>query len=191
MIQILSFDIGIKNLAICINHFNDKLKTMEIKVWRIVDLNCRKSDGMGLVSSLIEMLDKLVEEEFVFDMDTYVIIENQMIASMKCLQTAINVYFQIMSKHVLGIPIKVEYINPRMKLKLVEYFEGYKRDNVKCATKYKQNKVDSVDLAKWLLANIYNDTASFEFLCSNSKKDDLADSYNQAVGWALLAYKSI
>jgi len=194
MIQIISFDIGIKNLALCILHYDHvHTKHVEIKVWRVIDLNCKKSDAMGLVGATLATLDTVTQELMSPDMETFVIIENQMITTMKSLQTAINMYFQVMSRHVLSVPIHVEYINPRLKLKLAEHLEGYNKEpsSRTYSQKYKQNKVDSVDLAKWLLQKRFHDPDSCEFLLSNTKKDDLADSYNQAVGWALLAYKRI
>ena len=38
MAKILSFDVGIKNLAYCILDINDEKKTFEIKNWDIIDL---------------------------------------------------------------------------------------------------------------------------------------------------------
>jgi len=188
MIQIISFDIGIKNLAMCILNYENSIP--EIKVWKKIDLCCRKSDASGLVDSLSKFLDTVVQEHMIQDVDTYIIIENQMTAVMKCLQTGINMYFKVM-KNILNTNINTVYINPKLKLKLVDFFEDYKSNAEVKSQKYKQNKVDSVDLTKWILTNKFKDQDSLNFFMSNSKTDDLADCYNQGVAWALLAYKSI
>ena len=190
MIQIISFDIGIRNLALCILTYDEITKTPEIKIWKKIDLCCKKSDASGLIDSLVQFLDSVVQEHMMHAIDTYVIIENQMTAVMKCLQAGINTYFKVM-KNVLCMDIKTIYINPKLKLKLVEHFKDYRCKAKQCNQKYKQNKVDSVDLTKWMLTYQYKDPDSYTFFISTPKNDDLADCYNQAVAWALLAYKSI
>jgi len=190
MIQIISFDIGIRNLALCILTYEESTKHSEIKIWKKVDLCCKKSDASGLIDSLVKFLDTIVQEHMMHDLDTFVIIENQMTAVMKCLQASIYTYFKVM-RSILDMSMTTIYINPKLKLKLVDHFKDYKSESQQHSQKYKQNKVDSVDLTKWILTTHYKDSDSYEFFLSSPKNDDLADCYNQAVAWALLAYKSI
>ncbi len=186
-IQVISFDVGIRNFAYCVVEFDNTWDSHKILSWDKVDLGCAKNDAAGLVDALINLLDDIVSTKIDETKPIFVLIENQMIAVMRNLQTTINVYFKMLNKFDKG-NFTVLYVNPRLKLKLIEKFPEY-NDVGNQNSKYKQNKMSSVSFVKWLLENKYKDEIALELLNLNKKGDDISDTYIQALAWS--AYKRI
>ena len=112
-----------------------------------------------------------------------VLIECQMTSIMRTIQTCINTYFKVLSKHQ-NIDISTIYISPKHKLKLMS---NYMTSDVVESTKYKQNKIDSVYFATYLLSNVdtFIDTKIMNIIKSNKKKDDICDAYLMCVYYFL------
>jgi hypothetical protein len=191
---VVSFDIGIRNLAYCILEYNELNKSHTLMTWRTVDLNAKRHDLQGLVDSLIDLLDTILYDEIpdISQSHIQVLIEYQMTAVMKCLQTAVSVFFKMIKKYNNEVSISTAFVSPKLKLKMISQYPEYlgleKQDNI--STKYKKNKIDSVMFATWLLKYVYKDAVALDVLQSHKKNDDLSDVYLQALAW-LHAYKSI
>ena len=73
----------------------------------------------GLVDSMIDLLDNIIENELDINVESQssiiVLIEQQMTAVMKCLQTAINVYFK-MVKRYKSLDVETYYVSPKLKM---------------------------------------------------------------------------
>lgn len=191
----ISFDIGIKNLALCIL----KKTESEIKIldWRILSLADKKKDIKGIddISERIYMeLDNIIgslKELGINEID-YVLIENQpsnLNGIMKTIQYIIYCYFSLL-KYWDKIIDNVVLVNASLKTKTHDYKpdiqvkmdETQKTKNVKGfrRDKYKMNKQTSIEICK---NYIKEDARLCEIFDNNKKKDDLSDACLQAVAY--------
>lgn len=188
----ISFDIGIKNLALCILKKTDEKIT--ILDWRIISLADKKKDIKGIddIAERIYMeLDNIIgylKEREINEID-YVLIENQpsnLNGMMKTIQYIIYCYFSLL-KYWDKIIENVVIVNASLKTKTHEYkpdiqikmdetknSKGFRRD------KYKMNKQTSIEICK---NYIKDDAGLCEIFDNNKKKDDLCDACLQAVAY--------
>ena len=192
----ISFDIGIKNLALCILKKTDT--EISILDWRIISLADKKKDIKGIddIAERIYMeLDNIIgylKEKEINEIN-YVLIENQpsnLNGMMKTIQYIIYCYFSLL-KYWDKIIENVVLINASLKTKTHEYkpdiqikmddetqktknSKGFRRD------KYKMNKQTSIEICK----NYIKDNEELcEIFDNNKKKDDLCDACLQAVAY--------
>jgi hypothetical protein len=172
--KILSFDVGIVNLAYCILEVLEG--TCKILYWEII--NTTGNNG-NLYITLITHLDS---RDHLLDVDT-VIIEKQPSFNPKmriiagCLQT----YF-----YIRGIVDKsitnVELFSPKNKLKC--YTGAVLTIDSKTKSKYSKTKKMGILIAETKL-NEYSETKeNKELFRTTNKKDDLSDCYLQALTWS-------
>jgi hypothetical protein len=191
----ISFDIGIKNLALCILKKTDE--EISILDWRIISLADKKKDIKGIddIAERIYMeLDNIIgylKEREINEID-YVLIENQpsnLNGMMKTIQYIIYCYFSLL-KYWDKIIGNVVLVNASLKTKTHEYkpdiqikmdeiqktknSKGFRRD------KYKMNKQTSIEICK---NYIKDDSYLCEIFDNNKKKDDLCDACLQAVAY--------
>lgn len=188
----ISFDIGIKNLALCIlKKTNEEISILD---WRIISLADKKKDIKGIddIAERIYMeLDNIIgylKEREINKID-YVLIENQpsnLNGMMKTIQYIIYCYFSLL-KYWDKIIENVLLVNASLKTKTHEYkpdiqikmdetknSKGFRRD------KYKMNKQTSIEICK----NYIKDNEDLcEIFDNNKKKDDLCDACLQAVAY--------
>jgi hypothetical protein len=174
--RILSFDVGILNLAYCI--FNTKL--LKIEYWEIIKLENLKDHGK-LHVNLITELDK--RNHLIDGIDT-VLIEKQpsfnpkmrIIAS--CLQTYFFIRGVIDSENKIGI---IKFFSPKHKLKCYNGTEIA----VTGKTKYLQTKQMSIIICKEKLEEYSEPDEIKNMFELSKKKDDLADCYLQAITYGI------
>ena len=195
----ISFDIGIKNLALCI--LKKTATSIHILDWRIISLADKKKDIKGIddISERIYMeLDNIIgelKEKGIEEID-YVLIENQpsnLNGIMKTIQYIIYCYFSLL-KYWDKIIDNVVLVNASLKTKTHDYkpdiqikmdaatqktknSKGFRQD------KYKMNKQTSIEICK---NYIKDDVALCEIFDNNKKKDDLCDACLQAVAYIRL-----
>jgi hypothetical protein len=178
--KILSFDVGIVNLAYCIF---DTL-TLKIEHWEIIKLENTKDHGK-LHLSLITELDN--RPHLIERIDT-VLIEKQPSFNPKmriiagCLQTYFFIRGMIDSEKNGCTTINtVKFFSPKHKLKCYTGSELV----VSGKNKYTQTKQMSVLICKHKLVE-YSEPEIIKDIFENSKKkDDLADCYLQAITYAI------
>ena len=188
----ISFDIGVKNLAVCIlNHDNNLIEIID---WRVISLVEKKKDinGLNNISELLFYeLDNLMGslEELKYDKIDYVLIENQpsnLNGIMKSIQLLIFSYFSLL-KHwdkfigqvlLINASLKLQYHNfkpePLIKIDPTRNKKEQKRD------KYRNNKNDGIEITKYYIKN--NDILNNYFI-KYKKKDDLADTLLQTISY--------
>lgn len=181
---IISFDIGIKNLACCVVAPGLKGdKEAKIKIWYIISLAAPKEKIPGineLSGRLFAELDDLVEtlgSNVVID---HVLIENQpsrLNGSMKSIQSMIYSYFQL-RKHWEGCVQNVVLVSAKGKLAGHDWCEGTIPATDK--TGYELNKWKAVKIAE---KYIEGDEKLKSIFCSYNKKDDMADAMLQCIAW--------
>ena len=165
--KILSFDVGIKNLAYCI--FDSQ--SQKIQNWNIIDITAKKNDNAcAHMVNLLDNYPELLDNELV-------LIEKQPSQNnkMRIIEGLLNAYFVIK-----GITNKESNIE-----KVIVYSAKHKlgKDTFKGKSNYTQRKKLGVFRTEAFLKG-YPQTDEFhdKFLTSK-KKDDLADSLLQALSY--------
>lgn len=149
--NVLSVDIGIKNFAICI------LNNNEIIYWEVIQLEkkCKNINWNNLIKKLYTILVNLIQK-YKIDM---VLIEQQMISTMKMISIGVLMFF--ITKN-----INCKIISSTEKLK---YFKGKK-------TTYNERKNIAISLTHfYLLQERFHPWN--EFFENHKKKDDLSDCF--------------
>ena len=194
----VSFDIGVKNLAVCIIR---RTEILEILDWRIIALASSKKEIKGIddISERIYIeMDNIIGglKNMDINMIDYVLIENQpsnLNGIMKTIQHIIYGYFSLIKywdKEVGNVVL----VNASLKTKNHTYVinmeanaanaakvagearnkKGFRRD------KYKNNKILSIELCREYISE---DEELQKIFGENKKKDDLSDACLQAVSY--------
>lgn len=167
---ILSFDIGIKNLAYCQIDSTDKT----ILDWTV--LNC---DSNNIVLTIINELDKITN---LLESDI-ILLEKQpsFNPKMRIISTALYVYFTLRISSELEKKIKIIYYSAKHKLKLCNDTEILTQKTNNKSKNYRLNKKAAIEQTIILLNQ--NNSSFLPFFNKHKKKDDLADSYLQALSY--------
>jgi len=210
IMKLISFDIGIKNLAYCVIDSD----TCCILDWGVLDIStCEKdakvtinntrlctahqklSQYKGLKSKKIPKqtnpmlqlgtrLVSVLDEHPIFLTVDNVLLENQPALknpTMKSVQMLVYSYFLIKGVTVSTSPTTcIEMINARNKLK------AYKGEPIPCDIKdrYKRTKWLGIQYCEKMISENTQIEESYKTLFKNSKKrDDLADAYLQGMYW--------
>ena len=177
-LQIIAFDIGIKNFAYCILNVATKANTRSIQHLDLIDLGCKKGQPQKIMDAVLELLDDIVYSKMNLQMKTVVLIESQMTSAMKAIQVAINVYFKLLGRYE-SLSVATKYMSPKLKLKLIEKYPDYKPaslDSDKTDSSYKKNNLDSVQFTYWLLENKEIHPEIVQKIRRYKKKDDVCDA---------------
>ena len=187
--RILSFDVGIVNLAYCII---ESLPEPKIIHWEIIELAKRGNTfsahitTSGVSEIYLTLINQLDIRPHLLNIDL-VLIEKQPSFNPKmriiagCLQTYFYIRGVVDKKDT---PIKsVEFFSPKHKLKCYTgpEIDISSKNGKMVKGKYAQTKKMGVEIARRKLEE-YNETREFTELFESSKKrDDLSDCYLQAL----------
>ena len=165
---ILSFDIGIKNLAYCLIDSDDNV----ILDWNIIDCS-----GKNEILTAIQELDSL---NYLLEADI-VLLEKQpsFNPKMRTMSTALYVYFILRIQHEQNKMVKILFYAAKYKLKCCDLQIEHKSKD-----KYRQNKNLGIAHTRHLIKS------HKDFFESNKKKDDLADCFLQAYSYILFFMNS-
>lgn len=182
----ISFDIGVKNLAICIlNNTDDMVYIID---WDIICLADKKKSLKGannISEVLFPVLDAVIGklESINIKYIDKVIIENQpsnLNGIMKTIQFMIYSYFDLL-RHWDRTIGEVILINPSYKLQNHSYTPPLSNiDKMSRNEKYKLNKKNSIDICQYY---IKDDERLKGYFNSHKKKDDLADTCLQTISY--------
>ena len=158
---IISFDVGIKNLGFCVARVDAGKFYLERADKETFD----KAPLNSMICPIVQWL----RNEFTNDditQTTVVLIENQMKARMKVIQTIIGTYFESATKAI------VRFVSATGKLK---FAEG--SNLVKGKSGYTQRKAMSISEVKRLTGS--------KFVCEHDKEDDVCDAIMQAYAFCV------
>jgi hypothetical protein len=158
--NILSIDVGLKNLGVC-NVDSDG----NILYWNVLEVNN--------INELIKSLDSI----FNTDINT-VVIEKQPSFNprMRSVASAIQTYFIIRGQVDHNSIHKILFYSPKYKLQICE--DHSKLENAKKSQKYRIHKQMAIDQTRKMITDDH-----LTFFNKHKKKDDLADSYLQAISY--------
>lgn len=186
----ISFDIGIKNLALCIL----KKENKEIKIidWRVIEL-AEKKKGTNLENIkeiLYYELDNIVGSiEEINEKIEYVLIENQpsnLNGIMKTIQLLIYSYYSLLnhwdklSINVLLISASLKLQNHNFKPEPLVKIDNNRTKKEQKRDKYRNNKNDAIEITK---KYIEEDEKLLQIFKQHKKKDDLADTLLQTISY--------
>lgn len=186
----ISFDIGIKNLALCIlKNENEKIYIID---WRVIEL-AEKKKGVNLENIkeiLYYELDNIMGSiEEINSKIEYVLIENQpsnLNGIMKTIQLLIYSYFSLLN-HWDKLSINVLLINASLKLQYHNYkplplvkIDNNRTKKEQKRDKYRNNKNDAIEITK---NYIEKDEKLWNIFKQHKKKDDLADTLLQTISY--------
>jgi hypothetical protein len=205
-ITVLSFDVGIRNLAYCLCRFQDDGKLCEILEWDVVDVvenagSRAKTRNLGMqrtVDMILQFLCENSESWAQIGIDR-VYVEQQLAraATMKVVQFAIYGFAKIvfpdaavrlchakkkLSVDLTGYGCTQEFVPPERKRarRSDEDLSKTQLAKRRKQDQYKHNKDRCTWYARMILQNLDDAQATSRFEASK-KKDDLADSMMQAV----------
>ncbi len=175
--HVLSFDVGVKNLAYCLLDSNQKIIR-----WNIVDIS--HSSYQGRCSKLISELDNInldIEEPIT------VIIERQMSKNrtMMIISGQILMYYTLKKKERIVNIKKVIYYSPKHKLKCYTFEEGdepLKKIRAKPNTYAYRKNLSKQHCERMINRNQSKEMIEF-YKNLKAKKDDASDAYLQAVAY--------
>lgn len=183
-VQIVAFDVGIRNFAYCILEINVATKTRKVLALDVIDLGCSTKNKQGAIDAVLDLLDEITEKHLDLNKQTVVLIEQQMTSAMKAIQVAINVFFKMTAKYQ-GLDVTTKYLSAKHKLALQSKYPDYVVDASQVATtKYKQNKMDGVNFGMWLMKTQLQDPDIIAKVENMKKKDDACDSLIMTVYYA-------
>lgn len=171
---IVSFDMGISNLAYCVIECTSKNDHI-VREWKRINLGAPKSDLEALTFALFEILDHIVFSVVKDTNDLTFLIENQPVfkaPTMKSLQIVIYTYAMTLKKNI-DHSIKAKFISASSKLKYIEKKTGNKIDK-----NYKSNKNAAIEYTEQL---IKDNEFMYDIFRNEKKKDDICDTYLQAL----------
>jgi len=190
--KLLSFDVGIVNLAYCIFETN----SCKILKWEIIDLgkpfSAKIPSGNTSIAKQsndihITLIKELDNRSFLKEVD-YVIIEKQpsFNPKMRIIGGCLQNYFYI--RGVVDQPdnlkIKsIDFFSPKHKLKC--YTGPELTIQSKTKSKYSQTKKMGVLIARAKLEEFSEVPEMVNLFESSKKKDDLSDCYLQAITYSL------
>lgn len=179
--RIISFDVGLRNLAYVVLRVPDDsgVRGLFIESWELVDLlkDRPKAPFDVCIQSVLEFLDGTEAFE---DGGDVVLIENQPRCNprLKSVQVAMYAYFRTMHLHTSNFP-DVRLISAGGKLRLNEGPAA-----VGAVTTYAQRKRASIVACEHYLRTVIGDVGRADsFATSRNKRDDLADCLLQAISF--------
>lgn len=158
---ILSFDIGIKNLAYCMID----TETNDILDWNILD--CSGTNETLIVIKTLDEINYILEADII-------LLEKQpsFNPKMRNISTALYVYFTLRIQHEKNAQCKIMFYQPKYKLMC-----SNTKIEHKTKSKYLQNKKLGIEHTRELI------NTHLDFFEKHKKKDDLADCYLQAISY--------
>jgi len=176
---IISFDVGIKNLAYSIIRYENNtniaskdsytiLEATTLQEWHKVDLQSNKYDLEKITFNLLEVLDTIAYQQIddIHNEQVHVVIENQPALkspTMKSIQVVIYAYFNTISKYN-SLSLVTKLISAKSKLKYIESFSEfaiYMNEKAKEAQQDAITKKKRVPKEKQGYAKNKNDSVQF------------------------------
>lgn len=188
--KIASFDIGIKNLAVCVLEQEKSENKFDILYWDVINVIPESSKVKSvktdkLVKSIIESLDKLNYSFGAFEDIDQIILELQPKCNQKMKLVSHVVYTYFVTRKTIDErdPIEIKFFRAKNKLNV------YKGPEIYCRAKgaYAKRKYQSIQYSQLILKKMEKND-EYDFFLSNKKKDDLADCLLQGLTYLKLTY---
>lgn len=188
MVRVLSFDVGVRNLAYCEFELEVSASESRIVRWDVIDVISKKNPSfedlsdalLGVLNDLFYMHD---DHEVVFD---HVIIENQPVTmnpKIKSVAVMIFTFFRCIHMYT-GTAPQVKFISAQRKLHaLIHRPEGLTLAP-SASLAYAEKKRLALRMCEHYLRVVMGDESSLAVLTGRKgKKDDMCDCFLQGVSF--------
>ncbi|AUF82259.1 putative Holliday junction resolvase [Tetraselmis virus 1] len=174
--RVLSIDVGIKNLGFCDITFVKNPEDFIINAWKVSN-NSRADNSIDAsIRGTVDMLDEVFSESG-YDAFDVVLIENQPCfknPKMKTVQTTIHAYMVMRASEETEIILASASGKNKLAEKILDI------DKTK-TTKYRDAKKRSIESTKIILESNEKNNKHLSDLMIHPKKDDMCDSFMQAL----------
>lgn len=188
---VVSFDIGIKNLAYSIISFDSEsykkdhdkyniLKVTRLQEWHKIDLQSSKYDLEKISHNLLEVLDNITYNQIddVQNQNIHIVIENQPALkspTMKSIQIIIYTYFHTLCKY-MNLNMTIKLISAKSKLKYIESFNEFAQflneEQTRFLELHQTSKMKRIPKAKQGYAKNKDDSVQFTKWLLNTLLED-------------------
>ncbi len=158
---VLSFDIGVVNMAYCLVEVSQPIKSIKVLQWRLINIDMGNIERASAVC--IALLDSIFGNSIKNDKNTWVLVERQVPKNHNCVCLSYVVWTYFMTKHQ---NINVSFVGA---------------DSKPLSSVGKKRKSESIKNASEVLRQ-YGEDAWILWLKQQVKKDDFTDAYLQIVG---------
>lgn len=189
MVRILSFDVGIRNLAYCEFDLSPDMTSCRIVRWEVIDvIGVKKPSFDDLSDALLGVLhDRFFMQgddgEVVYD---HVIIENQPVTmnpKIKSVAIMIFTFFRCIHMYT-GTARSVRFVSAQRKLSSLAHLPPGMVMAPSASVPYAQKKRLSRELSEFYLSTVMPDGKWLAHLRTHAgKKDDLCDCFLQGVAF--------
>lgn len=167
----ISFDIGLRNLAVCKLDVNAETKVFDISYWKVMsavadDLNVNKTSIDELCPMFATLIDAHLPE-WTSDVDV-AYIESQPMGRTRNLKTKVLSHILQVALLRAKPTLRVQFIHPTLKLK-----------DMVGPRDYRKNKKHAITVTEGLLQSELCGTPGASDIFVGSKRDDLADAFLQ------------
>lgn len=194
---VLSFDIGVRNLGVCLMHLLDgeasAEPTFRIRHWEVIDTlgpdlqtkPIKKIPLQSLITCVLKALDGLILKvpELITEVDV-ILIENQPKFNVKMKSLSLCLYSYFVLRGVVDAKrenLKIEYVHARHKLDSLRHPEA-SLPECRLKSAYARRKHDAIHLTRFYLQQCADSHSHWEsFFEGLHKKDDAADCFLQAL----------
>lgn len=173
MVRILSFDIGIVNMAYCIIDKNTK-NIIKWEVFSLVNSNA--------VENTKDLVRKLDERKYIFDDVGIILLERQPKVNPKMKQMASTLRSYLIVRGMVDLGNNFHIVDYSPKYKLMCWDGPVPKFNVK--SEYTRRKKLGIFQCEQLIKNQSEDIQKI-YNTSQKKKDDLADCFLQGLSYIL------
>lgn len=174
--RVLSIDVGIKHLSFCLIDFHNTLDTHTIEKWELISLN-----GKNIAEYTRDIVEKMRQYEF--GLIDSVLIEQQVSRNtqMKVLSHVLQTYFlceqRITNDKVIFMSAKRRFLtsNPTYNASVQNI-----KQHFGISDKMNRNEIKKLSVH---ITRIKLEGRWLEYFQNHKKRDDLADSFLQALVW--------
>jgi len=178
-----SFDMGVKNLALCIVEVADPAPPTIVH-WELINTleesprRLTSARNIRIEVAVEALVDAMRSRAALWEGVAEVVIEQQPVARMAVSNTLCKCLSHVLQAHFYQLGARVRFCSPKLKLGVAGVDDGAAPAKEKAKDRYARHKRAAIDETRRRVPEGDEWRAYFE---SKSKKDDLADAFLQAL----------
>ena len=179
MVRYASFDMGIKNLALCVVEAEGDAEAT-ISHWEMIDTlqgtRINNAKAIRIESAVQALVDAMRAREPIWEGVTEVIIEQQPVGRLPVSNTLMKCLSHVLQAYFYARGARVRFCSPKKKLGLAGVDDAAAPAKEKAAQRYARHKQAAIDETRRRV-----DGAWLTWFDALPKRDDAADAFLQAL----------